>query len=253
MTFFDKALNDVNKLEEDLLGPDYKYFKQIYMPSQMGMSSEGSISTLVDDVAGLVNYVEVLVAGGGDASTVDGPLGNKFFLKTGAKCKDINSGESVTRSLYINNVPDGSIPFISSGLGGVNFTAMEGLVPGTLSNMARINPMKLFQAFMMGSNPDCQAITMQTIDVNNVSGTETAYVAKTDISSMSPCWFPNQVNPVSGAGCLEAFGNMNETNMNTINASMPNSNLIKVYYSALGLLGLYILLKIFTKKRILHF
>ena len=212
------------------------------MPSEMDMSSEGSISTLVNNVDGLINYVEVLVAGGGNASKVDGPLGDKFFLKTGAKCKDKNTGEMVTRSLYINNVPDGSIPFISSGLGGVNFTELEGIIPGTLSNMAHINPLKLFQAFMTGSNPECQAITMETIDVNDVRGAETSFVTTADIKSMSPCWFQDKTNPVTGAGCREAFGNMYNT------ATMPDNTLIKIYYSALGLLGLYILLKIFTKK-----
>jgi hypothetical protein len=242
MSFFEKALNDADKLEEELLGPDYKYFEKIKMPSEMDMSSEGSISTLVNNVDGLINYVEVLVAGGGNASKVDGPLGDKFFLKTGAKCKDKNTGEMVTRSLYINNVPDGSIPFISSGLGGVNFTELEGIIPGTLSNMAHINPLKLFQAFMTGSNPECQAITMETIDVNDVRGAETSFVTTADIKSMSPCWFQDKTNPVTGAGCREAFGNMYNT------ATMPDNTLIKIYYSALGLLGLYILLKIFTKK-----
>jgi hypothetical protein len=249
MNFFDKALNDVDNLEQELLGPDYKYFKQVKMPSEMGMSGEGSISTLVSDIGGLMGYVQLLASGGGEASKVPGPLGDKFFLKTGAKCKDKKTGEKVTRSLYINNVPDGSIPFISSGLGGVNFTEMEGLVPGTLSNMAHINPMKLFQAFMMGSNPECQAITMETIDENNVRNTETAYVTTTDINSMSPCWFPGKTNTVTGAGCRETFENM-DNSASYVSALMPNNNLVKIYYSILGLLGLYILMKIFTKKSI---
>ena len=231
MNFFDEALNDVNNLEKHLFGPDYKYFKQIKMPSEMGMSGSGNISTLVKDIGGLIGYVQVLSAGGGEASRVPGPLGDKFFLQTGAKCKDKKTGEKVTRSLYINNVPDGSIPFISSGLGGVNFTEMEGLVPGTLSNMANINPMKLFQAFMMGSYPECQALTMETIDANNIKKQETSFVTTTDINSMSPCWFP---------------GRRNKTFVT--NANMPDDILIKIYYSALGLLGLYILMKLFKKK-----
>ena len=32
------------------------------------------------------------------------PLGDKFFLQTGATCNDTESGETVTRSLYVNNV-----------------------------------------------------------------------------------------------------------------------------------------------------
>ena len=29
MNFFQKAKDDVDKLEQELLGPDYKYFKQV--------------------------------------------------------------------------------------------------------------------------------------------------------------------------------------------------------------------------------
>ena len=162
------------------------------------MSSSGSISALGGDIIGLINYVKLLVEGGGKASKVPGPLGDKFFLKTGAKCTDKATSEKVTRSLYINNIPDGNIPFITSGLGGMKFTELEGLVPGTLSNMANLNPMKLFQAFMIGVYPECQALSMETRDQNNVSSVETAYVTTTDIQGMDPCWFTDKKNPITG-------------------------------------------------------
>jgi len=82
-------------------------------------------------------------------------LGDKFFLKTGATCKDINSGNVVDRYVYVNNVPDGSIPFISAAMD-TNFSEFKGLIPGVLGNMSAMNPMQIFQAFMMGSQPDCQ-------------------------------------------------------------------------------------------------
>jgi hypothetical protein len=242
--FFDQALGDVNKLEQDLLGPDYVYFKQINTPEEMGMSADGSISALTSDIGGLIGYVELLSVGGGKASKVNGPLGNKFFLPTGAKCKDTVTGNQVTRSLYINNVPDGSIPFISSGLGGENFSTFEGLIPGTLSNLAHINPMQIFQAFMAGSNPACQAINMQTIDTNNQVSTQTAYVTNTDITGMNPCWFPNKTNPVSGATCKEIFTTLSGEN----GIKMPDDRMVKVYYTALSLLGLFIFMRMFQKK-----
>ena len=91
--FFKDAQKNVKQLEEDLLGPDYKYFKFIKSPEEMGMSANGSLGTLANDIGGLIGYVELLVAGGGNASKVNGPLGNKFFLETGAKCTDLASGE----------------------------------------------------------------------------------------------------------------------------------------------------------------
>jgi hypothetical protein len=265
--FFDKVKDDVVGLEESLLGPDYKYFEYINTPSQLGMSSNGSISTLTKDVAGLIGYVELLSEGGGRASQVSGPLGNKFFLETGAKCNDIATSNLVTRSLYVNNVPDGSIPFISSALGGTNFTTFKGLIPGTLSNLSQINPMQMFGAFMAGTHPDCQAITMETIDVNNVKSQQTAFVTKTDINGMSPCWFTNNTNPVTNAACKEAFTTISDSQeysnyvkqYNTTHdvtgrkeqkiQTVPNDVVVKLYYSSLSLLVLYIFLKMFQNKK----
>jgi hypothetical protein len=290
--FFDKAKDDAKGLEESLLGPDYKYFNYIKTPAEMGMSSNGSISTITNDIAGLIGYVSLLTSGEGEASKTGGPLGDKFFLETGAKCKDTASGESVTRSLYVNNVPDGSIPFISSGLGDVNFSEFKGLIPGTLSNLSQINPMQIFSAFMGGTTPDCQALTMETIDVNNEKGQKTAFVTNTDIKAMSACWFPDGKNPISGNSCRETFTTMSDAQeynqyVNNYNkkymqnrgevtdfdttaydfseygidnddnakakgqkqqydfSKMPQDPMIKIYYSSLSLLLLYIFYRVF--------
>ena len=48
--FFEQALGDVGKLEEDLLGPDYSYYSQIKSPGQMGMGSKGDTKTLEKDI-----------------------------------------------------------------------------------------------------------------------------------------------------------------------------------------------------------
>jgi len=210
--FFENVKKDAKGLEEKLLGPDYKYFNFINTPAELGMSSDGSISAITNDIAGLISYVSLLSSGDSPASKTGGPLGNKFFLTTGAKCKDTASGELVTRSLYVNNVPDGSIPFISQGLGNVNFTEFRGLIPGTLSNLGQINPLQMFGAFMSGPNPECQSIKMETVDVNGIQSynTEPRYVTNADIGVMSACWFPNKRNPVSGNSCRETFTTMSD-------------------------------------------
>lgn len=264
--FFTDALNDVKSLEERLLGPDYKYFKFIKPPDEMGMSADGSLSTLAKDIGGIIGYVEVLVAGGGKASKVDGPLGNKFFLQTGAKCNNLANNTKVTRSIYVNNVPDGTIPFISAALDNQRMTTFEGLVPGTMSNLAQINPMQMFQAFMTGSTPDCQEVVMQTIDVNNIPGIGAGYITVADINSMNSNWFLGGNRPailpkiplpattesfttINDAD-VNDFSGVNEVNYSKINYSkMPDDILSKVYFTALGLLGLYIFLRMFQKKQ----
>ena len=244
--FFEQVLDDVNGVEQRILGPDYQYWKQIKSPGQMGMSTNGSISTIAADVGGLIGYVEVLVTGKGRASATGGPLGNKFFLKTAATCKDKKSKEIVDRYVYVNNVPDGSIPFISSGMN-MNFGEFKGLVPGTLSNVSAINPMLIFQAFMSGSQPECEEITLETIDVNNNKGTETRHVTTTDLKNMNPCDFKPQYggNPITGKSCREAFSTRRNTKMKA-----PDDFLVKLFYASLGVFGIYLLLSVMKKIKV---
>ena len=157
---FEEVLSNAKATEEKYIGPDYPYYKYIRAPSEIGMSGSGSLSQLGKDIDGLMNYVKLLVSGGGKASATGQPLGNKFFLKTGGKCKDINTGEDVDRYIYINNVPAGNIPIISSGAG-VNFSEFKGLIPGTISNLNAFNPMEILQSFLAGSKPDCQELKME--------------------------------------------------------------------------------------------
>ena len=116
-SFFKNIAKGAVDLEENMLGPDYKYYKYIRTPGQLGASGAGSMDAMAKDIAGIINYVELLVAGGGRASTTGEPLGPKFYVKTAGKCKDVATKKIVPRYIYIDNVPDGNIPLISSGLG----------------------------------------------------------------------------------------------------------------------------------------
>lgn len=223
--FFSDVMTDMKGMEQNLLGPDYLYWKRILKPSDMGMSADGNFGALTNDVGGLINYVEVLVTGNG-GSTTGGPLGDKFFLKTGGQCTDVASGNKVDRYIYIDNVPNGNIPFISSGLGGTDFTEFEGLIPGLLGDLGKLNPLNLFKSFMMGDNPDCMSVTLQTIvpvaDANfndtgkdNV-GTETQYVAVADVKNMDPCIFPDKKNPADPSlTCTETFTSRRQDDNNS--------------------------------------
>jgi hypothetical protein len=232
---FQEVLTDVQAVEERLLGPDYPYYKYIKMPSEIGMSSDGSLSALGKDIAGLVSYTELLVDGKGAASATGQPLGNKFFLETGAKCTDVDTKEDVGRYIYIDNVPAGNIPFISSGMG-VNFSEFTGLIPGAMSDLNYFNPFTIMQAFLSGGKPDCQELTMETIDIYNNKSTESHFVSLIDIQNMDPCIFPNKQNPITKQGCRETF-----TNKNKNKKDLPNDLFIKSYFTSLSILAIYIL------------
>jgi len=156
---------------------------------------------------------------------------------------------------------------VSAGAG-VNFTDFEGLLPGVMSNLAQINPLQILQAFTNGASPNCQAITMETVDASNNSSTATAYVTNSDIINMNDSWFaaPGQsskpdTSNEGATGSSESFTSMRDSNSNNSNNSnlkgspidysaMPNDFFVKLYLSSLGLLGLYILLKMLLRKRL---
>jgi hypothetical protein len=162
-------------------------------------------------------------------------LGDKFFLKTGGQCKDVASGNKVDRYIYIDNVPNGNIPFISSGLGGTDFTEFEGLIPGVLGDLGKLNPLNLFKSFMMGENPDCMSVTLQTItpvtDANlndtgkDNTGSQTQFVAVADVKNMDPCIFPNKINPADPSlTCTETFTSRKNNNLSDESGSDDDSN-----------------------------
>ena len=246
---FQEVLNNAQGVQEQLLGPTYPYYKNVKSPSQLGMSDKGTIQQMSQNIVCLTNYVEVLVSGKSKASATGGPLGNKFFLQTGGKCLDNSvdgSNNQVDRYIYVNNVPEGNIPFISSGLG-VNFTEFRGLIPGAMSNLNVLNPFGLLQSFLAGSTPPCQEITMQTIDVNNNKSSETHFVTVADIQNMDPCSFSNRRNPITNRKCSEAFSTSVSANAGRVD--MPDDPLAQVYFASLGLIGVYILYRFMEKSR----
>ena len=117
----------------------------------------------------------------------------------------------VDRWIYVNNIPDGSIPFIASGADGKGFNDLRGLIPGALGNLGALNPVQLFNGFTAGTHPACSEITLETVDNDNVKRSETRHVALVEMVEMNPCSFPGNYNPASGkrgTKCPESFNGM---------------------------------------------
>jgi hypothetical protein len=244
---FQEVLSDAQGMEQKLLGPSYPYYKNINNPQQLGMSDNGTISQLGTNINGMIQYVGLLVSGSSSASATGQPLGNKFFLQTGAKCKDVASGNQTDRYIYVNNVPTGNIPFISSGLG-TDFSDFKGLIPGAMGNLNVLNPFAIMQSFLSGSTPDCQELTMQTIDINNNKSSETHYVTLVDIQNMDPCTFQNGKNPVNGKSCNETF-QTKESIADNASPFLPEDPLAQLYFFSLSMVGIYVLYRLMEKSR----
>jgi hypothetical protein len=269
----------ISQTEFNIFGPSYSYVDHIKTPGELGMRSEGSFDAVADDVGGLLAYMDTLVSGhgrlgvgtktknkNGSISDYAKPLGNKFFLETAVKCKD-KGGKKHTRYIYVNNVPDGSIPLVSNISSSISFPEFGGLLPGVLSNLAQIHPMQIISAFTAGDSPTCQAVTMEVVDAETHKSTmATRYLTNEDIAIMPAAWFPSD-KPQSSYD-LEEMSKPDEE-FCTINgctthgsttqlqtngerkdfSQMPNDIVIKFYYSVLGLLGIYILLRMMIKKK----
>jgi hypothetical protein len=121
----------------------------------------------------------------------------------------------VDRWMYVNNIPDGSIPFIASGADGQSFNDLRGLIPGALGNLGALSPVQLFNGFTAGTYPDCAKVTLETVDNDNVRRSEARHVALVEIVEMNPCQFQGKTNPASGKrgrNCPDGFNSMGAKN-----------------------------------------
>ena len=199
---------------------NYSYSDNIHKPAKLGVSEDGNLTALSNDINAIKGYIDVVLKGDTYAQKIS-PLGNKYFLATGAKCTD-TKGESQDRYAFINNIPDNSI-----GIG-------RGLVPGILENMGQLNPMKLFTA--LSEDTTCQQITLSTRNTANRESIESRYVTQADIADYNPCWFPNRTNPVTSERC-EGMQNY-----------YPDDPVIKLYLWTLGMFMVYLVFMFFNPR-----
>ena len=253
--FFEDIANDISKVEKEFIGPDYKYHKFIRNPHQLGVTDDGSIGALSDDIAGIIDYVELLVSGEGPASTTGKPLGDKFFLKTGGQCKDVKTGKLVTRSMYLNNVPTGDINFIPA-MPNMNVgSSFKGIIPGILNDIGDINPLAMFSAFMEGNEPPCAEVSLETIDENNNVSTQSGFIPINELKQLqSGGNIPDGTvtsemlsEMKSNSSTKESFVNMCTGKSREGNTIKEESSYQKFYISGVALLFLYIMYRMMRK------
>jgi protein-arginine kinase activator protein McsA len=117
--------------------------------------------------------------------------------------------------------------------------------------------MEMFQAFLSGSKPDCQELTMETIDIYNNKSTESHFVTLIDIQNMDPCVFSDKTNPVTKSKCRETFTNLKQNQSQTNNNEcytcykIPKDPITQVYFASVGLLSVFIFYKLLLKNGML--
>jgi hypothetical protein len=172
-------------------GPNYDYIKHIRSPSQMQLAVSGNMWEFGNDIAAIGDYIAVLIAGPSRANIYpERPLGMSYMQPTNAKCTDINadvSGSMVQRSIFVNNIPLGNIPLLTSAADGQDFTSFRGLIPGIAQNLEVLNPYTFAKGLLGGGAPPCMKVTLPTIDASGIVKTNTGYVTIEDLTDMDPC------------------------------------------------------------------
>lgn len=232
---FHTAASNPGNAPPAMTSPSYSYTDHIKSPEQIDMGiGSGSLDAIIANLNGMVDYLQVLLPGGGYAiqgcgeHEEDCTLGNKYFIKTAQQCE--SSGGSVTRSLYIDNVAE------NSPLG-------SGIIPGMLHNVAELNPFAILGAFLSGPAPACRSVTLQTGNFPNWTES-TAFVTDADLSSISACNFSDKTNPITNVSCqpTEGFSRMHADKW------YAKDKKVALYHGAVALLGLYIALKLIEKE-----
>ena len=228
-------------LGENILGPKYEYHTKIKSPKELDMSPDGNMSALAKDVGGIIAYVELLVEGGGKANRAGKPLGDRFFLKTAAKCKDVDTKEDVDRYHYVNNQIDGKINLPGFKLN----TGLKGLIPGVIGDITKINPAGLLSGFVEGSKPWCKKVRKKVIDNNNNESYETHHIALSDLKAHElnasdrkklRNFKKNMKNNDKHAQCKESFQNL-----------MNKDQVPNLYITSASLFMIYLLYNLYHK------
>ena len=76
--FFDKVIDDAKSMEKKLLGPDYPYYSYVATPAELGMSESGSLSATANNIAAMLNYIQLMVEG---TIMADRKLSGNLFLE----------------------------------------------------------------------------------------------------------------------------------------------------------------------------
>jgi hypothetical protein len=272
------ATSQISALVKALEGPDYSYIKAMATPGELGAGIKaGDVNA---DLNAINDYVNVLISGKGPARVGDSnqPIGDRYFLNTGAKCKGVTiegdcakkksgcpvvaEGDAglVPRFTVINNIPSGKSSIFPTKLSstGTAFDSFEGIIPGIVSDVMDFDPAAMFSAFLLPPYPQCAEVDVQVNTGAGVKGgtdynfeSVKRYVILSDIDRQDPCIFTSKENPVSGEKCKEGFANFKDLHKHHApsKAIIPKDPSVRLYLLLISLLGSYLLFKMLFRSK----
>ena len=179
--------------------PPFSYSKIIKSPTEFGAGP--GAGQFDKNIAALNSYTDLLLTSNTKSNCLQPhPLGDQYFLKTSAKCKDPSTKELVPRYIYISHQPEESKdtnPLNSSDDYAKGFH-LNGLIPGIINNMFHLNLFGIFGAFSEDGNPDCVEVTLSSTrnlpgnicsNTNTHESYNTHFITKDDAIKVDPCSF----------------------------------------------------------------
>ena len=192
------------------------------------------------NMGGLLKYAQGMILDPKDVisnSKCGRKLGNKYVMKTGSKCKDINNNNTlVEKYTYINNMDTISL---------VTGRPSNSIFESAISKISKINPTGIFGAIVDNSQPECKEVRVQC-HVRNEEGELYDQISNPVHISL------DEINNIGSNNLIEieSFNNYNKKiNYSKIeNNNKINKQINDAYYLLLSLLMLYLVFKLIHKK-----
>ena len=211
---------------------------------QNGASAGAHISDVNSNIDKATGYKNILTTGNSDLQLTSGSLGPRQFRKTSKQCKH-DTGEMVT--LY--NLDDNTVSCVTAD----GFPQSCGIMAGLEKGGKKISGSLAGLTHIFDTEPkDCTEVTIDVIN-GCKRGPEKAFVETSVVADLNPCIFSSKggirENPITGTRCpIEGFTTKYSPARVPCCADMPKDPIIKIYYTSIGLLMLYIVMKMTLKK-----
>lgn len=221
--------------------------KQYSYPAHIKQNAAAAgahLSDVKSNIATAGGYKDILITGNSDLQLTGGSLGSRQFRKTSKLCK-LETGEMVTQYNFDDNT-------VSCHTGD-GLMQNCGLMPGLEQSGKKITDSLAGLLHVFDTDPkDCTEVTIDVIN-GCTRGPQKAFVETSVVADIDPCAFSSvggtRTNPVTGTTCpVEGFTTKYSPSNIPCCADMPKDPIIKIYYTSIGLLMLYIVMKMTLKK-----
>lgn len=209
---------------------------------QKAANKGDTLSAVKENIKVAEGYKTIISPGLSELQLMHGALGSRQFRSTPKLCED-EDGNKVKLYLFQNHQPSCYTP---DGL-----KKDCGLAVGLKESIDSIG--NSLGGLLHVFDTSTKKCTEVTIDVLNGcgSGPQKAHIENDVAKDIDPCFFTNRVNPITNEKCsVEGFSvNTKNEKKSCCCTDMPKDPVVKMYYTSLGLLMLFILLKMTFKKK----